>query len=439
MNIRLVVVFFITQCVLAQQPIEPDSTVLALTKFEEVFYSAIKEKSIDNYDKAIQILLNNQDIKDNKEVLYFELARNYHLLNDYNQAKEYYQKTLKEKPNFRWALDGLYQIHNSTKQYKEAIEYLKLLTPFSNEYQELLVSIYMKTTQYDLALELIDELNKTLGKRAQRTTYREQILKMPKYQKQQKEAIEKELKNNSDDPSSYIALIVQYANENNLEKSYQVAKKLQENVPNSPWSQVYLFKDYLDKEMPEQAWQALEKSLKSDEVSIVIKHRMFNEWLIAQKNYPNMEPTIEKSINYLITDTSVPVAKEVGKFYQNKQQWQKAIKYYQLHSNNHDDDIENLLLWCLALKNDAQIEVLNQKSQELLSLYPSQPQFYWYQGWVLQQQKEYKKAKDILLKGLDYVIDNNTLEQDFYGLLVEVFTELNDQKNKEKYQKLIKK
>ncbi len=422
----------------SQEMIEPDSTVVALTKFETVFYDAVTQKSLENYDKAIQILLNNQDLKENKEVLMYELARNYFLQKDYTQAGIYYQKTLDIKPNFRWALDGLFQINKQIKNYPEAIKYLKLLSEISSEYKEELVQLYMFTNQHDEALALINELNDNFGKRAHRTALREQILKLPKYQNLQKQTLEKAINKNSNDPSDYVALIVQYANNNEFEKSFNVAKQLQEAVPNSPWSQVYLFKDYLNKKQPENAWQALEKSLQSDEVYMAIKHMMFNEWLVAQKNYPDYEATIVKSVNYLITDPTVAVAKEVGKFYQNKQQWQNAAKFYEMHHKNNPDDLENILLWCGALKQSNLVEVLQEKATEWQMLYPSQPQFYWFQAYGLLKQNQPKKAQDFLLEGIDYVIDNPALERDFYLLLIDVFTDLNDQKNKEKYQKLIK-
>jgi hypothetical protein len=59
------------------------------------------------------------------------------------------------------------------------------------------------------------------------------------------------------------------------------------------------------------------------------------------------------------------------------------------------------------------------------------------------QQKKFKKAKDLLETGADYVVDDKQLEANFYIQLGEAYNGLGDQKKKEAYfikaEKLIEK
>lgn len=409
---------------------EPESVALDANQFEEAFYDALKEKSMENHDKAIQKLQTCLQLQPQEAVVHFELAKNYFAIKDYTQAVIQFEKVLELKPDERWAWDGLYQIAKTNRNYQQAIVYLKKLIPYSTEYQEELVSTYMFAQKYEEALLLIEELNKTVGKRETRTRYKEQILKMPGFQNKAEITT-----NNNTDESNYIALIVKYANENNLAKSYEIAKELQTKIPNSPWGSVYVFKKYIDENQSIEAIQAMEKVMQNNSISELIKHRMLNEWLVFIKNKPELHQSLNKTIGYFASETTIPIAKEIGKFFQNQQQWNTAIYYYQIFEKNNPSEIENLLLWCQALRFSNQTDTLATKATEALEIYPSHPEFYYYVGWTQLQAKNYANAKENLIKGLDFVIDNVTLEKDFYKALVQVFDALNDPKNKEFYQK----
>jgi tetratricopeptide (TPR) repeat protein len=77
-----------------------------------------------------------------------------------------------------------------------------------------------------------------------------------------------------------------------------------------------------------------------------------------------------------------------------------------------------------------------------LERFPLQPEFYLYAGLAYNQLKNYKKSKDYLEMGLDYIVDNPAMEANFYLQLSETYGGLGDAKKKETYllmaQKLVK-
>jgi len=85
---------------------------------------------------------------------------------------------------------------------------------------------------------------------------------------------------------------------------------------------------------------------------------------------------------------------------------------------------------------------LAKNAENGLERFPLQPEFYLYAGLANNQLKNYKKAKDFLEMGIDYIVDNPSLEANFYMQLSETYNGLGDTKKKETYlmraQKLVK-
>jgi tetratricopeptide (TPR) repeat protein len=69
----------------------------------------------------------------------------------------------------------------------------------------------------------------------------------------------------------------------------------------------------------------------------------------------------------------------------------------------------------------------------MIDVFPTQPQFYYYAGLGSNQLAQYKKAKEILEMGLDYLVDDLSLETNFNIQLGEAYNGLGDAKKKDFY------
>ena len=128
------------------------------------------------------------------------------------------------------------------------------------------------------------------------------------------------------------------------------------------------------------------------------------------------------------------MAKEIGKFYQTKKQWDSAVKYYELANKKASDvDIETNLLLLQAYTETKQFEKLTKNATEMVDVYPAQPQFYYYAGLGYNQLTQFKKAKEMLEMGLDYLVDDLALEINFNIQLGEAYNGLGDAKKKDFY------
>ena len=415
----------------AQQ--EPDEIALANNKFQLSYYEALKQKGIENYDKAIQSLENCLAIEPNNAAVFNELGRNYFLLKKYNQAYEAYEKAAQIEPQNRWYWHGMYDVSYQTKNYPQAITNVLKLVTFEPNYKEDLTSLYMLTQQYDKALALINEMNETLGKSEKRENYRKEIMKDARFQGSEKDDLIQKIAKNPKEESNYIALIYLYSNSNQEEKALEVAKKLETAIPESDWAQVSLFKSHLDNNQGSKAVKSMNQILSSDKIDNKIKHRVLNEFLIFASKNQDFEADLAKAVSNFKSDDAISVAKEIGKFYQTKNSWNQAKLFYEMDFSNHPNDLETALLLFQTYVALEDFENLGKKSENMIELYPSQPDLYYYAGLANNQQKKFSKAKDYLESGIDYVIENKALETNFYIQLGEAFNGLGDQKKKEFY------
>lgn len=412
---------------------EPEDVAAVDDKFQNFFYESLKQKGIENYDKAIEALEKCKELEPNNAVVYFELGKNYLAQKKYKDAYDNFEKVTQMDPKNRWAWVGMYDVCYDTHDYNQAIIIVQKLIEFKADYKEDLTSLYMNTQQFDKALELINELNEKVGRSDKRDLYKADILRDAKYQTAEKNNLLDQIKKFPKDESNYISLICLYSQSNQEEKALEIAKKLEKEIPTSDWAQVSLFKFHLNNGDGDNAVKAMNIVLPSKKIDPKIKHRILNEFLLFAKNNPKYEPDLDKAIAYFDNDKEIKVAKEIAKFYVSKADWPKAVKYFEMHLKNAPEDMESLLLLLQAYTENNQFEVLAKKAEELTQLFPTQPQFYYYAGLAYNQLKSFKKATDILETGLDFVIDDTALEINFNIQLGEAYNGLGDMKKKEKY------
>lgn len=414
--------------------VEPEDIAMATDEYQDSFYESLKQKGIENYDKAIVSLEKCIKLKPNDAVAYFELGKNYLALKEYQNAQTAFEKATQLNPKNKWYWLGIYDVSFETKNYPLAIETIQKIIVFDEEYKDDLISLYMLTNQHDKALIAINEMNEKFGKSADREVYKNQILSQGKYQNAEVGNLIDQIKKNLKEESNYVNLIFLYSKADETEKALDVAKQLAKEIPNSEWAQVSLFKVYLDANQADKAIKSMNVILSSSKIDSKIKHRTLNEFLIYVNKNPQYASELEKAIAYFDNDQNVDVAKEVGKFYHSKGQFENAIKYYEKDLKaNSDTDRETNLLLLESYSQVKQFDLMTKRAMTMIEIYPSQPQFYYYAGLGSNQLKQFKNAKTVLEMGLDYVVDDKKLEANFNIQLGEAYNGLGDVKKKEEY------
>jgi len=418
--------------VYAQQ--EPEDIALANSEFENNFYEALKQKGIENYDKALTSLQKCLAREPENPVIYGELGKNYLALRNLAEAEKAYLKATQLDPKNRWYWQGLYDVYYETKNFNKSIVVVQKLMEWRKEqYQEDLVSLYMYTQQYDKALALINEMEETVGVSEKRSMYKMQIMSETKYKEPQKEVLEAAIKQNPKVESNYLDLIYLYSASNQEAKAEEVAKRLEKEIPTSDWAQVSLFKFHLNNNEGDKASDSMFRILESSKIDSKIKHRVLNEFLIFATNNPKYSANLSKAVDYFEGDKNINAAKEVGKFYLNKKKYTEAAQYFEKGLVVKADDIEGIELLLYTYAETGQNDKLIKAATGYIDSYPTQASLYYYAGLGSNRLQQYAKAKDWLANGLDFVVDDAELEATMNRQLGEAYGGLGDAKKKESY------
>ena len=132
-------------------------------KFQEYFFKSLSEKSIKNYQIAIQNLEECNAIFPNDKAVFFELSKNYLLLNRTSEALQYINNALRLAPSNFWILKHFVAIHKKDKNYQEAINTQLIIVEQKPKQRAELIYLYYLNDEYMQALSLIDVFEKDYG------------------------------------------------------------------------------------------------------------------------------------------------------------------------------------------------------------------------------------------------------------------------------------
>lgn len=128
-------------------------------EFQESFFEALKQKGIENYDRAINLLLACKKLDPENIVVDHELAKAYTLNKQYNLAKDYGVAALIAQPESFWYLNTLVEALQKQGSSFEDLE-MSLLSD-NIKLHENLVLIYYRKGKYDSALSILKKLKKS--------------------------------------------------------------------------------------------------------------------------------------------------------------------------------------------------------------------------------------------------------------------------------------
>ncbi|TXD65225.1 hypothetical protein ESX12_11785 [Polaribacter glomeratus] len=141
-------------------PDKVDTTEETELKFQQFFFRALSEKSIGNYQKAIENLESCNQILSNDIAVFFEFSKNYLFLNNTLLAKEYIERALVKEPMNTWMLTHLVQIYIKDNKYAEAIKAQQKIVVINPKEREFLARLYVFNGQIKEAISLMDILEK---------------------------------------------------------------------------------------------------------------------------------------------------------------------------------------------------------------------------------------------------------------------------------------
>lgn len=392
-------------------------------EFQTAFFEALKQKGIENYERAVTALNTCIEIEADRPILYFERGKNNVFLKKYDAAIDDFEKALALKPNDKDVLQVLYDVYIEQRNYGKAEETIKKLIPFDAQYKEELARIYTSTKRYNEALDLIEELDAEKGSDIYREQLKNRLYTLSGNTDRQVKAIERDIASNPKSEAEYLKLIFLYSEQGNTAKAYETALELQKVNPEADEVQLALYKFYLNDGKTEDAITAMQKVLQSKRIEIGAKHRVLNDFVNFVNKNPQYETQLESAI--AVFDTQVGDAnmyQELASYYLKKGDRGKALPYLEKALGAEPENLEIIKRTVLLLLDAGENSKAETVTRDALDLYPSQPLLYLTYGVALNKQSKFKAAIDQLELGIDYIIDDVNMEADFYKQLGDAHT-----------------
>jgi tetratricopeptide (TPR) repeat protein len=397
-------------------------------EFQEQFFEALKQKGIENYEKALIALEECQKLEPENPVVYFEMARNYNALKKYDAAITNLEKAHQLAPEREDVLNELYKSYTRAQQYDKAIETLVKLLDFDGDYKEKLANIYLLNQQYEKALQTIDELDQQEGPSTYRNKLRRQIFARTGDTAAQIENLEESISNNPENEQNYLNLIYIYSDQGENKEAFNTAQELLATNPGSTLVHLALYKFYLEREEPEDAVNSMKIVFESEEIDPESKFKVLNDFLLFVDNNPAYEDDLMQVSKMLSERENAPkLYGQLGQYYMNRGDIEEALNFFKVGLAESTEDfqlVKNTILLQLKLEKYKEARDL---SKEMLEVFPAQPVLFLLQGMALNQLEEYREAIEILTFGLDYLIDNPRMEVDFYTQLSRAHAELGEE------------
>ena len=414
-----------------------------LLNYKFAFFEGNKYKMLGDYNKAGAYFLQCLELNPNSAASYYELAQILAMAGDYDNAIKYTEKAHQLFPNNKWYLSQLINLTKTIGKNKEAIKlqekYLQLQPDDLNAYLDLTDS-YIKRKEWNNALNTLSLIEKKYGYSEELMLEKNKIYIQEGNYKAAQNEINKLIEKNPDEIKYQIYLADLYMQENKKKDAFEIYKKLRDKYPNDGKIRFSIARYYLENKDTTKAFEELVPAVSSKEIDLNTKIQLLFPYVTMTKVNDKQKQLIDKIVNNLVITYPEEVKSHslyADLLIQNKD-YKKAQKELQFLSTKVTDrySIFEQLLYIDNDLNDN--KSLCKDSKRTIELFPNQAIPYFFSGFALFNNKEYAKAVDILEIGIDYVIQNKALENQFYMLLGDSYHKLkNNDKSNAYYEKAI--
>ncbi|MBF8148969.1 tetratricopeptide repeat protein [Winogradskyella sp. F6397] len=407
-------------------------------EFQEHFFEALKQKGIENYGRAVDALHKCLNLDSSKPVIYFELGKNYNKLKNFGAAEENLKKAIDMQPDNVWFLDELYDVYFQQDDIRNALKTIKQLVKYHPDYKEDLAALYVREEKYKQALNILDELDEEFGLSESRDAMRNDIYSITGNADDRIENLEQRIANNPNNEDNHLKLIYRYSQTGDKKNAFKAAQNLLKVKPDSKFVHLALYKFYLQDNKVEDAISSVKTVLTSPEINADAKAKVLKDFVAFVATNPEYETDLIDITSLIDGNKDAQTHSDLGQYYLKAGDKAKALSNFKEALKQSPNDfklIKDVLLLQLDLKD---YNAVITDSEQALELYPAQPILYLVNAVANNNLGAPKKAIDNLEMGLDFLIDNPSMEADFYSELSIAHKALNNISKSETFAKKAK-
>ncbi|MGZ3757522.1 MAG: tetratricopeptide repeat protein [Mucilaginibacter sp.] len=400
---------------------------------EQLFFSAIAEKTIEDNKQASAIFNHILQIDPANDASMYELADIEKTQKNYADAQKLLEKAVSIKPNNEWywvALADSYEKSNDLPKIENVFQQLIRINPDKPEYYFDYANAFFFQKKYDEALKIYDKLEKITGPSDELLLNRQKI-----YLKQNKTDLAaaglEERINSDPNQVKYYLLLSEIYNSNGLgDKALKVLERAKKIAPNNGEIHLALADIYKDKKDKTDAFNELMLAFAIPDVDIDQKIRIVMGY-VPQFPEPNaMASALE--LTKVLVQTSPNDAKAnalYGDILLQNQKLPEAKAAYQksIALNSQIYNVREQLVRIELTTND--IDGVIKDGEDALSYFPNQAWMNYFVGIAWVQKKNNQKALSYLKNTVSLEFQDKQLLSLAYSALGDDYHELKDLKN----------
>ena len=419
-----------------EMEIEQDSIAdqNAANKFQEMFFKALSERGIENYDKAIEILSELEKVNTFEPAIYFQLGLNYFDIENYDSALLNYEKANKLKPEDYNIKEAIFKVYEQQKKYDQAIEIAQFLSLKDAEYHNTLANLFLITKQYQNALNSLNKAEESQGFDSYNDKLR--VIIFEKYDKPQiaidyyKRRIEEEPFNPLNDYRLAEFLVLK----GNTEEAISTIQMALNKHPRFSRYYVLQIQIFTKTNQREKALAALESVVTDKFLEEKYKVEAINYFKAYVETHPDAENDFVQ-----ILDLASQSAKDNSSFldlglYYLETDKARSLENFKKAKAQNPQDFQILKYISVLHFQLNQYDEAIQIANESLEIYPTQAIFMLIKGESLVMLTQYNEAKSVLLDALSYVFEENEIMQRLYENLSQAYKGLNETEKATDYQ-----
>ena len=406
--------------------------------FNTHFFNALKAKSLENYEEALDQFQKCIKIDEKQAVLFYESSLINKGLGNFNLAVEQSKITTEIEGDNRWYQINYAEVLFANQDFKLASEeYKKLLfkEPGNKELYFLLADMYIYNNGFLKAIEVYDDLEKI-----NRIDKMVSMQKHKLYMQLEKNnyAIE-ELKNLLEkfpnDVETLEILSELYLLNDEKEKAFDIFKVLAIIAPENGRIHLTLADYYREQGDNMRSFEELKLAFKSVNLGVDLKVRILASYLqllavnsiMKEQAYTlakvlmNSHPTSVKP-NAIYAD----ILYADNRFSESKEQYLIVLE-----KDKTKTQVWSQVLFIQAEQSD--FEGMLKTSEEALTYFSTDPLFYYFNGVASKWFKNYDEAINSLSMGVEFVLDNKLLLLEFYSSLADSYHAIKEHKLSDEY------
>ena len=391
------------------------------------YFNAEKCKVSEDYDGALIFYEKCIEINPQEPSSYNEVAKIYFYKQNWERAEHYANAAINLDDRNVWYFYLLIDVYAMQNKIKKQLETYSRLIENTQAYEHYLkkAELLIRLNQHKQAIKFIKRSQKIFGQTKELLMALQEIYILQKNKELAVQTGYILIDMNPNKTALYGLLASVYMTFSDYEGATKLYLMLLNMEPSDAEAQIALYNIYRNNKNQNKQSEYLFKIAQNPNVNLNTKRDIFYEIIVNNQiaDFPLLKEILLKCHATHPMEQIFQVL--LADLYFMEGDHNKAISFYKDAINTgpvKDEYIYNKIIEIYFKKN--QYSQLVAVADEAIETFPLIPGFYYYKAIALIQQKNHKEAIEVLLAGVDYVIENDMLASDFFSLMGDCYNQI---------------